>query len=205
MKIMQDLISDNAGFSLIETLVAVFILSVVSLISLNVMSNFADANQAMTQKMSHMNEIASARTYLRTDLSQTFDHRFSTSPSAEKNGEVLLKFTRGSSEFAAVDLSKSSAETIEYRFDGNALIRRTFERPDPTQNTPFMDYVILKDVTNVTLKYYDGFVWREDWTPGIGSQKTTLPRAVELSWQLQSEDREPTYSYRNVFQVGVRQ
>jgi len=205
MKIMQALISENSGFSLIETLVAVFILSVVSLISLNIMRNFADANQAMTQKMSHMNEIESARSYLRIDLSQVFDHGFETFQTTQRTEGVLFRFTRGSSEFSAIDPSRSSAETIEYRFDSNTLIRRTFERPNPGPNTPFMDYVILKDVTNVTIKYYDGFIWREDWAPGIGSQKTVLPRAMELSWQPQLEDREQTYSYKNVFQVGVRQ
>ncbi len=198
-----EILKRDDGFSLIETLVAVFILSVVSAASLSIMSNFADANQMMSGKINHLDMIDDARSYLRSDLQQVIDRPFVTGLNTENREGTLLRFTRNNSDLSNIDETRSPVETVEYRFDNNKLIRRAFDRPDITEDTPYRDYIILWNLQDVSLKFYDGYIWRENWINGsVNQQEMNLPRAIEISWIVKDGEFRHDYRYRSLFQVG---
>lgn len=203
MKRTEKIYRECAGFSLVETLVAVFILSVVSLISLNLMSSFADANQMMTHKTDLMGDIEKARSYLRDDLLNILERNVYVAPDTDQENFSILKITRGNSELAAVDQTRSAAQTVEYFLQDDKLIRRTYERPDATPNTRFRDYVLLRDIKDVSVRYYDGHQWQNNWIVSSGSQSVLPPRALEIAWSFQDDNQAGALHYINRFQMGV--
>ncbi|MEZ5756592.1 MAG: type II secretion system protein GspJ [Emcibacteraceae bacterium] len=205
MSMAQNTIKQEDGFSLIETLVAVFILSVVSLITLSIMSNFADANQMMMTRLGDLKQIEKARLQIRDDLSHA-SPRPATEPNETDEKVIkLIGFTRSGSEFAAVDQTMSPAETVYYLVRDKKLVRRSYERPYITENTPFRDYILLDHVGGVALKYYDGFLWQDNWIMAAGPNKARFPKAIEMTWQINNPENGQQTSYRNVFQMGAGQ
>lgn len=175
-------IRNQDGFSLVEMLVAVFLLSVVSIASLSVMSNFADANQMVTEKMGDLGKIERARDFLRSDLRETIQRGFFVQDQKENNERLLFRITRGGAENAKIDNSYSPVEMIEYRIIENNLIRRSYLRPQAIENTPYRDYVILENIADVSLKFYDGFLWQDYWINSQNNQTQILPKALEITW-----------------------
>ncbi|HRW29978.1 MAG TPA: type II secretion system protein GspJ [Emcibacteraceae bacterium] len=201
----QKIIKQQDGFSLIETLVAVFILSVVSLITLTVMSNFADANQMVMVKIGDLKRIEKARLQIRDDLTHA-SLRPAPEPKETEDQEFkLIGLVRGGSEFAAIDQTMSPAETVYYLVRDKKLVRRSYVRPYITENTPFREYILLDHVDGVGLKYYDGYLWQDNWIMTAGSNKTRFPKAIEMTWQIIDPENGHQTSYRNVFQMGMGQ
>ena len=156
-------ISNQDGFSLVEMLVAVFLLSIVLMISLSVMSNFADANQMVTDKMADLGKIERARDYLRSDLRETIGRDFFIQDQSLNNEGLLFRLTRGDAENAKIDDTYSPIEMVEYKKSKNKLIRRSYLRPEAVERTPYRDYVVLDNIGEVSLKFYDGFLWQDYW------------------------------------------
>lgn len=195
-------ITNQGGFSLVEMLVAVFLLSVVSLISLSVMSNFADANQMVTDKMSDLGKIERARDYLRSDLREAIERGFFVQDHKLDNSGLLFRLTRGNSENAKVEVAYSPVEMIEYRISENKLIRRSYLRPEAVENTPFREYVVLERVAEISLKFYDGFLWYDYWINGQNPNAAPLPRALEISWFMSDNKNRHAPSFTVRFPVG---
>lgn len=201
----NDIYDDCDGFTLVETLAAVFILSAVSIISLAIMSSFADANQLMTQKSDHLTDIEKARSYFRDDLLHIMRNRFASRQFDDEEERVILSMVRSNTELATVDRSRSSAETVEYLLQNEALIRRSYDRPNPTVDTSYRDYVLLKNIQEISFRFYDGNMWQSNWSNLNNIESTALPRAIEISWLLNDEATESTYQYINRFQLGAAQ
>lgn len=211
------LLYSEAGFSLMETLVAVFILSIVSLISLNIMSNFATANQTLTKTIAHIEEIKNAQNYIRNDMryivrrttqyDDNKDARVSFSgkndPSFVTKANILLRFTRNNSILADIDQSLVATETVEYRFEEGKLFRRSFDRPNPTFDTPYREYVILHNVENIDLKFLIGGNWVDEWQGVYNSTNSYLPRAIEISWNFSDSPDQLKHKYVSKFKLGA--
>ncbi len=202
MNSKTNIIQNQSGFSLIETLLAVFILSVISLISLNIMSSFADANQMVTNKTSQMDDIEKARHYLRADLKNAFSHQFLLGASIEAEDDRLFGLSRANSEISMINDNWSTAETIEYRFVDKKLIRRSYDRPNAMENTDFRDYVLLENISDISLRYYDGQFWQEKWISPSNGSAVYPPRAIEISWRIDNAGDEQSLEYVNRFQFG---
>ena len=209
-------IKSECGFSLLETLIAVFILSTVSMITLNIMSQFGDANQALSNQINHLEQIEQANTFLRNDFKNTVVrpsrqdeisniHTLFTSENITSDTSKirLLRFTRGGSIIANTDTDYSPIETIEYWLDGKTLTRRSFDRPDPTSATPYRDYIILENVNELDIRFYNGNIWLNDWVSIPRAISGTLPRAINIAWSMSDPNSGQSLNYQSYFSVGV--
>ncbi len=208
-------ILEDAGFTLTETLVAVLILSIVSLVSLGIFNSFAGTNQAMTERIDYLRNIELARNYIRDDLHNIANrparnslggtnasHFSSEVDNSGKNKTLLLRLTRGSNPLATADVTISPTETIEYWLMDDKLIRRSYDRPDPTMDTSYRDYVILSNVKDVDIRFFNGNIWVDDWITGSRDEKKSLPRAVDFTWSVTDPQSGITQQYQNYFPMG---
>lgn len=193
-------LNNDEGFSLMETLVAVFILSIVSLISLNIMSNFASANQILTETIGHLEDLKTAQNYIRNDMQHIIKRQTRIISTGQPN--IVLRFTRNNRMLADVDKSRAAIETIEYRIEEGELIRRSFDRPNPTVNTPYRDYTILHNVENVELRFLIGNNWVDEWVSSPNSMTSYLPKAIEFSWNIIEGSDQSKYHYVSKFKMG---
>lgn len=160
--------SDDAGFTLVESLVALLLMAVVATLSVSVFASYLDNNRMVTQTLTELDQMTQVRRTLSDDLKgitlkQARDQ--SATATAQQNAvlylqnpvidkkeaQPLLAFTRRGSMLADIDPARSSVERVVYLLKGRSLIRRSFARPSPNRATPFVDKVLITGVQRVRL------------------------------------------------------
>lgn len=207
---MTNLPENNcAGFSLVETLVAVFLLAIVSSVTLAVMTGFAGSSAGMEAKVRHLDQVQRMRQTLSADLASavarpiTVDSVTSsftgTGGADQADRALLLRFSRADSPLEGVAPGLVSVELVEYWLVDSTLVRRSFDRPIPTNNTPFRDYILMQGIERIDLAYMIGTRWLDDWQ-GASSDVRSLPRVVSI----EISERETNLTWSGRFRAGAR-
>ena len=70
--------------------------------------------------------------------------------------------------------------SVEYKLVENNLVRRLYERADPTRRTPKYETVLLEGVERVELGFVDGGVSAPLWDFVVDAGIARLPDAVQV-------------------------
>lgn len=179
------------GFTLVETLVTLFVFSLLAAAAVVVLDNSADAQLRLSDVSASVQDFQRLRAALRADLAQAAERL----PRGEA-GEVRPAFesSDGSGRlFAFVrrgwenpgGAPRASLQYVEYRLENGAIVRRA--RPMVDGAAFGEPAVLAKGVTSVEVAYRaapDPTVeavsvadWRPTWDP---LQPTILPAAVRI-------------------------
>lgn len=202
--------SSQAGFSLIETLVAVFVVALLSAGAGIMLTQTVQAGKQVSAKSDILSEMQIANALLRDDIGSV-TRRASVSAeafelpqvfvgnSADAEDEILV-FSRHGWSSAPSGEMRSDLQRISYRLEDGKLIRKAWLRPDADRQTPTVERVIFDGITDLQIRYAkDGF-WDREWRPRIEEeQQVMLPDAIEVICEFQSGD-----VLRQVFATGAR-
>jgi general secretion pathway protein J len=169
----------EAGFTLVELLVSLFIFGMLSAAGVALLSFSVRAQEASALRLDELSRLRRASTLLAGDLGQAAPriHR-------DESGLALPAFT---GEGAALGLvrrgwenvdgdARSSLQRVEYRLAGDRLERVAYPMVDGAP--PRAATTILAGVRTLRLRYrYPEGDWRDRWDP---KQPGDLPLAVEL-------------------------
>ncbi|HUO80862.1 MAG TPA: type II secretion system minor pseudopilin GspJ [Steroidobacteraceae bacterium] len=191
------------GFTLIEVLVSVFLLSVLSAFAYETLSYVRRSREATNASFERIRAIELAMHYLVTDFQQLEPRPVrdllgqSALPAilADPRTTNLVTLTRGGWPNPA-GLPRGTLQRVNYRLDNGTLIREYQTVLDATlSNTP-VTRELLKDVVKVGIRYMDSSrVWQEQWPPlasGPGGPTVPLrmrPMAVEIVIELRDAGR----------------
>lgn len=205
--VFHDDMRGEAGFSLIEMLVGVFLLSVVSVMTTMILSGYFRGGEILDHTLQRLQQVDAARRTMADDLQHLEDQaaaRFSTTRVAGTERPVL-RFTRRAAMVADLEEDRSPLQRIEYWLKGNLLVRRHYHHPNPTAKTPYRDHVLLRGVRDLQLAYLTGGGWREEAFPPSGSTSQpkagTGPLAVRISWRF-TTDGAGDRRYSSLFRLG---
>ena len=202
--------SSDSGFSLVETLVAVFIVALISAGAAVMLTQTVQAGKQVSERAGELSEIQIANALMRDDFS-SITRRASMSPdafaqldvftgnSANSNSEILI-FSRNAWGQMPGGAPRSDLQRVTYRFENGDLIRKAWMRPDPDRQTQFTERVLLSGITDLSVRYAkDGF-WEEEWRLRTSDQdEVLLPDAVEIIGKFRDGDE-----LRQVFATGGR-
>ncbi|WP_262689885.1 type II secretion system minor pseudopilin GspJ [Kordiimonas aestuarii] len=187
----------DAGFSLVETMVAMLIFAFVSASGVALLVSFNAGERAMAVADDFMADIQTTKSLMRSDLAHalprtTRDAAGGVLPvftggmpaarlvaGAGDISEPFLRFVRGGHLAALVSENAPAVQRVEYIFEGGSLIRRSFARPDVTPDTPATHQVLLSDVDKIRVRFRMGDVWVLDWQ-GKAGERGSMPKLVEL-------------------------
>lgn len=193
--------SGEAGFTLLEVLAALFIVSMISAAGLAVMNNALNAQDVMNAREVRLRELQVSRALLRDDIAQ-MTRRVVREQFGEPNPFVfqggltdseapLLAFTRsGWSNPGGVE-PRGPLQHVAYFWRGEDLVRRTRLRADVTPDTPIIEQVVLTGVQELRVTFasneWDGApVWLDLWEVTLETQAfTPVPRLIALDFTLQ--------------------
>ena len=162
------------GFTLVELLVSLALLSLMTIHALNAFSSLRDINRVMDRIGSQMEVEAVARHFRETiaDVRPVFVMDENNVP------KLLFNGSRDSLEFASA--SNGERETgglylVRYSVDaeGTLLVERRILRD--RQSTETNKVVLLRDVEEISFKYLDSDDAFDTW-----QQKESLPSAIEV-------------------------
>lgn len=150
---------DDAGFTLIEMLVSLFIFTLISVGTMTAMSSSLDMRDRVNAGMEDLTQIQAARAIMRADferisLRKRRDILGSFEPYVlSTDGEALISFTRLGRENPGGLEARGDAERVEYYFRNNALIRQSWATANPNISSTPRETILLNGLLSVELDY----------------------------------------------------
>jgi general secretion pathway protein J len=191
----------EAGFTLVELLVALAIFAMISVAGVTLLRSGSDtqiAVKARLEQLSRANRLANA---LESDLAQAIAR-----PVRDQAGQPVPAFTQadagtpgalfgfiraGWSNFD--DAPRAGLQRVAYALDGTALKRISWPMLDGAAQDDAA--TMVENVSAATVRFRDDKgEWRGDWT---AAKTTALPRAVELRLTIEGKPEQ-----RMLFLVG---
>ncbi|QLH42219.1 MAG: type II secretion system minor pseudopilin GspJ [Coxiellaceae bacterium] len=173
----------QAGFTLVEILVAMFIFVLVATIIAMGLRTVVNTQNAVKQQLLSLGQLQVALTLLERDMTQIVPR-----PVTDRDGQwrpallgndTRLTFTRGGLVNPLAQEQRSTLQRVSYRLEKGALVRTAEAALDQLSNSPQQTRVILTNVVAIKFAYLDkNNVAREFWPLVSGDQ--TLPRAIQV-------------------------
>ena len=189
------------GFTLIEVLVAVFLLSVLSAFAYETLLYVRRAKEATNVAFERARAVQLAMHTLTTDFEQLAPRPVRDSVGngvlpailADPRTTNLVSLTRGGWP-NPIGLPRGTLQRVTYRLEGDVLLRDYTTVLDPTlANTP-VRRELLKNVKTIVIRYMDAkHSWQTQWpAPSLGVVAQPLrdrPIGVEISIELKDFGR----------------
>jgi general secretion pathway protein J len=174
----------EAGFTLVELLVALAIFSLISVAGVTLLRSGSDTQIAVKAKLEQQARLKRLANALEADLAQAVprpvrDASGQAVPAwtQEKGGnpDILFGFVRAG--WTNLDEApRASLQRVAYSLSEGKLQRLNWPMLDGA--TPGEAGVLVENISSVSLRFRDDKgEWRDDWT---ATDPTALPRALEL-------------------------
>ncbi len=182
----------QAGFTLLEMLVAVAIFVFVAAMAYGGLASVIHQREATEAQMQRLRELQQGVTILTRDLAQ-IAHRPVRSP---LQGQMLpalrgserdlptLAFTRGGWR-NPLGRPRSTLERVGYRLQDGDLVRLVWPVLDEARVTDPLEQPLIKGVTRFTVRFLDGQgQWQDQWPP-LNQDPTQyidiLPKGIQVA------------------------
>jgi type II secretion system protein J len=181
----------NKGFTLIEIIISLIILSVILLISSNILSSALNYQSSTNLKLKKVNELNLASTIIRRDLRQAVNvpsrDFFGNLESGTFNGDYSNKSISFNTFISDISINTSSIKKILYFFDDNNLYRRQYYSSSPFKNDDYFESILLESISEVNFTYMHERRWHNSWPVGdISSRK--IPTLVRIDFKMNNND-----------------
>lgn len=184
--------NSDCGFSLIETLVALFVISLISTAAGLMLLDSLRASDRIDTSAASIRSLEVANGMLRADIG-AMTRRASTGPdgylpatgslgvSGERDGLVMAFVRGGWSARAEQDALRSDLLRVEYHREADRLLRRAYLAPDPATGTEMIERVLLTGMRDFSVRYYSDGSWATEWSTPAGDEAPRLPQLIEVT------------------------
>jgi general secretion pathway protein J len=165
----------RSGFTLLEVVIAIFIMAIMFAIGYRALSQAMIERDALQTSQARVNEIQKGMRIVAQDFAQIAarpardtqgNGELQAALGANARDNILLTFSRtGWSNPAG--LQRPAEERVRYRFLDGSLIREHWLSVDPALNAEPRQRVVLTRVKSVEVRFLDPVTrnWRTDWPP----------------------------------------
>lgn len=182
--------SSQSGFSLAETLVALFILALISSAGASLLIGATGAGKQVRDREAQAKQLDIAQRLIRQDIAslsvRAAQPADQVDPPANLIGEAprgeapFLTFVRGGWINPAQVEPRSSLQAVSYSLRDGNLIREATLRPDPTRGTPVASRVLLEGIRSIELGFVRGGQTSTFWEGRAVQAQGILPELIEL-------------------------
>lgn len=211
------------GFSLVETLLAMFLLSLVSMTALVMLNGYFRGSAAIGAASTRLSEMMSAREQLADDLLHAVIRPSGAADMpvifyGDMRASCFLHLTRRAVPAAIYDPRGTDIESVRYCLEDGTLTRQAYDRPDAVRDTPQRRYNLIDNIETVEIRFLVNNAWVREWriaTPSAYAQTDVsafnpkgvsglsaddLPSLVEVSWTV--TDDGVSRDYVHYFRTG---
>lgn len=192
------MLKKQSGFTLMEVLVALFILSIMSITAVSGLNAVLRSQSKQVGVAHQLQALQFTYSWLEQDLGEyiardvlnpvgerlpslMFNHDFDLSKVGVE-GDILLVLTRGG---IAAPNNLSSLQRVAYALKDKQLIRYTWPVLDAVNSTVVQPQVVLRNIASIQLRYLsEAGAYYNNWNDYNG--KALLPMAME--WKITDED-----------------
>ena len=183
------------GFTLIEMLVAVFLLAVLGGAGFSMLFQMNTTRGVVIAQADRLTELQRTFYWMSEDFSQAVD-RPVRSASDDRTpsflysvqGDSIIEMSRSGWTNPAREVSpaRSDMQRVSYSLDDDRLIRSYWYHLDTTEDEPTKRRQMLDEVEDLTLRFLDREgSWHDSWPPLDVLEEPGMPAAVEVRLQLE--------------------
>ena len=178
------------GFTLIEVLISLVILSIIAIVSTNFLQSSIDLRNQSKSKVDDIKVFNLGVSTIRRGLMSTVNL-----PMRDNFGNQLPNFIGSNTDkkitflgfINRIDSSRSSISRIEYLFDDTKFIRRVYFTADPYDYDDHIDSVIFDNIDDVEISFLSDNRWFTEWPAGQ-TAAYKIPKLVKI--EINDKDRD---------------
>ncbi len=178
------------GFTLIEVLISLVILSIIAIVSTNFLQSSIDLRNQSKSKVDDIKVFNLGVSTIRRDLMSVVNL-----PMRDNFGNQLPNFIGSNTDkkitflsfINRIDSSRSSISRIEYLFDDKKFIRRVYFTADPYDYDDYIDSVIFNNIDDVEISFLIDNRWFTEWPAGQ-TAAFIIPKLVKI--EINDNDRD---------------
>ena len=178
------------GFTLIEVLISLVILSIIAIVSTNFLQSSIDLRNQSKSKVDDIKVFNLGVSTIRRDLMSTVNL-----PMRDNFGNQLPNFIGSNTDkkitflgfINRIDSSRSSISRIEYLFDDTKFIRIVYFTADPYDYDDHIDSVIFDNIDDVEISFLSDNRWFTEWPAGQ-TAAYKIPKLVKI--EINDKDRD---------------
>ena len=178
------------GFTLIEVLISLVILSIIAIVSTNFLQSSIDLRNQSKSKVDDIKVFNLGVSTIRRDLMSVVNL-----PMRDNFGNQLPNFIGSNADkkitflgfINRIDSSRSSISRIEYLFYDTKFIRRVYFTADPYDYDDYIDSVIFNNIDDVEISFLIDNRWFTEWPAGQ-TAAYMIPKLVKI--EINDKDRD---------------
>lgn len=171
------------GFTLIEAMISMVIVSLILLISTNILESSISSRTQTLNVLDDVKEFNLISNTLRRDFRQAMNVPMrdtfglpvnATFYSAEQSNRVTLTTKVNHSNTMTSNLRR-----IEYLLQDGAFVRRQYYAVNPYMSQEFFESKLFEDVDDLSFGFSDGSKWYSQW-PNDEVTSRTMPQLIQV-------------------------
>ena len=185
MKDEVTLLKNNSkGFTLIEVLVSIVILSIIAVVSTNFLQSSVEARDESSKKLQNIKELNIASSILRRDIRQIINVPMRDYFGNNLKGNFIADTASDSLVFTTLvnaSYSTSRIRRVEYLYQNNALIRKQYYAGNPYSYDEFFETTLLEDISEIEFSYLGTSKWYASWPIDLITQRK-IPELIKITF-----------------------
>lgn len=181
----------SSGFTLTETLVALFILSILAVAGGNLLLRATDAGKQVRDREAVIRTIDIAQAFIRDDLESIvtrgsvpvdgFGEPLTLAGGETNQTDAVIRFVRNGWINPNRAIARSGLQTVRYVVtEEGDLVREAYLRPDPSPGTTMARRVLLSNVEEVDLTFWLDGVSSTYWEGTAQPPADAMPDLIDM-------------------------
>ena len=183
----------NRGFTIIEVLISLVILSIITLITSNILKSSLDTEYQTTNYLNKIKDINLSSSKIRRDLRQSMNVPMRDIYGLPLNATFYYVDDSERLIFTTM-INHSGSSTgklrrVEYLLQDKSFIRRQYFAANPYLGEEYFDSVMMENVSDIFFKFSDGYQWFPEW-PKDQNTSRVMPQLIEIKLLLDDQEIE---------------
>lgn len=192
----------NKGFTIIEVLVSLAILSMIALVSSNILKSSLATEQQTKQHLDSIKELNLASTIVRRDIRQIVNVSSKDFYGNDMYGTFISPINSQSLMFSSNIKSLSDEispiKRIQYELVDGTLNRKQFFSSNPYEPNDYTNTELINNIDYLEFTYLYENSWHESWPISLITSKK-IPTLIKIEFSKQNKDYswiiDPNISY----------
>ena len=195
---------NRKGFTIIEVLVSLIILSIIAIISSNILQSSLDTERDTTRQLNSIKELNLSSSIIRRDIRQIVNISsrdfFGNTLYGSLIGSIDSKGISFSTRIKSLSNEVSPIKRVEYVLEKNILVRRQYFSSNPYDQNAYTESKLLIDLSELRFSFMYENKWHNSWPINLATSKK-IPTIIKLDFTTNNKEYhwmiEPNILYAN--------
>ena len=175
----------NKGFTLIEILISLVILSMIAVISSNILQSSLELERTSTSRLADVRNLNFSSVIIRRDIRQIVNTNlrdgFGNSIDGTFSGNNITKKFFFNTKVNSISNEISPIKRVEYELIDDKFVRKQFFSSNPYNLDEYISSNIIDEVSELEILFLNENQWYSNW-PIDQNTKNKIPRLIKLEF-----------------------